>query len=153
MDWKKLTETLTPYVDKAKEYGKKAAEFAENQIQSTPLFIQTQSEYDNLLVEKRYITIAYLPTDAIANDVRLLSSVWMTRAFMDNATLRFINIQESADLSKNLWLHSPLDMRVRFEGEETFCITDIESLKAWWKSPSYKKETVVAESSSVDPLA
>jgi len=102
MDWKKLTETLTPYVDKAKEYGKKAAEFAENQIQSTPLFIQTQSEYDNLLVEKRYITIAYLPTDAIANDVRLLSSVWMTRAFMDNATLRFINIQESADLSKNL---------------------------------------------------
>lgn len=153
MDWKKLTETLTPYVDKAKEYGKKAAEFAENQIQSTPLFIQTQSEYDNLLIEKRYITIAYLPTDPIANDVRLLSSVWMTRAFMDNATLRFINIQESADLSKNLWLHSPLDMRVRFEGEETFHITDIESLKAWWKSPSYKKETVVAESSSVDPLA
>lgn len=44
-------------------------------------------------------------------------------------------------------------MRVRFEGEEIFHITDIECLKAWWKSPSYKKETVVAESSSVDPLA
>lgn len=122
MDWKTLTDTMTPYItkmepylDKAKEYGKKATVFAEEQIQSTPLFIRSQAEYDAILVEKRVIVIAYDETDPMAQDIRLLSPVWLTRAFMDTARLRFISLTESSDLAHNMGLISPLDMRVCYE--------------------------------------
>lgn len=81
----------------------------------TPLFIRNQSEYDALIVEKRAIIVAYDTTQDIAQDIRLLSSLWLTRAFMDTARLRFISLTESVDLAHNLGLVSPLDMRVRFE--------------------------------------
>jgi hypothetical protein len=102
MDWKKITETITPYVDKAKEYGQKAAKFAEEQIQTTPLFIKTQEEYDALIVEKRVVIIGYNETQDVAKEIRLLSTVWMTRAFMDNAKLRFIILDESAEFARNI---------------------------------------------------
>jgi hypothetical protein len=122
MDWKKLTDTMIPYIakmdpylDKAKEYGKKATVFAEEQIQSTPLFIRSQAEYDAILAEKRVIVIAYDEADPIAQDIRILSPIWLTRAFMDTARLRYISTTESSDLIHNIGLNSPLDMRVRYE--------------------------------------
>ncbi len=116
MNWNKFTDTLTPYVNKAKEYGQKAAKFAENQIQTTPLFIKTQAEYENLLTEKRAIIVAYDENqDDIAKEIRLLSTVWLTRAFMDAAKLRFISTRESAELAQNIGIIGPLDMRIRFE--------------------------------------
>ena len=122
MNWKNITDKLNPYIakmdpylDRAKKYGKKAAEFTEEQIQMTPLFIKTQAEYDAIITEKRVILIAYDETDPVAQEIRLLSPVWLIRAFMDTARLRFISIIESAELSNNLGLSSPLDMRVRYE--------------------------------------
>ncbi len=122
MDWKKVTDKINPYIakmnpylNKAKEYGKKAADFAETQIQMTPLFIKTQAEYDALLLDKRVVIIAYDDTDSLAQDIRLFSSIWLTRAFMDTARLRFISLHESVDLAQSLGLAIPLDMRVRYE--------------------------------------
>jgi hypothetical protein len=102
MDWNKLTEKMTPYMNKAKEFGKKAAEFTEDQIQMTPVFIKTQAEYDNLITEKRLILVGYDETHAIASEIRLLSAVWMTRSFMDNAKIKFISLTESLEFARNL---------------------------------------------------
>lgn len=102
MDWKKITEKMNPYVNKAKEYGQKAAKFAEEQIQTTPLFIKTQEEYDALIVEKRVIIIGYTDTQDIAKEIRLLSTVWLTRAFMDTAKLRFILLDDTVDFARNI---------------------------------------------------
>lgn len=122
MDWKNLTSKITPYIAKmdpylktAREYGQKAAEFAEDQIQTTPLFIKSQAEYDALIHEKRVIIIAYDDADPVSQEIRLLSPVWLTRAFMDTARLRYISTAESSDLIHNIGLNSPLDMRVRYE--------------------------------------
>lgn len=122
MNWKNITDKLNPYIIKmdpylktAREYGQKATEFAEDQVQATPLFIRSQAEYDALITEKRAIIIAYDETDIVAQEIRILSPVWLTRAFMDTTRLRYISLIESRDLASNLGLTSPLDMRVRFE--------------------------------------
>jgi hypothetical protein len=57
MDWKKITDTVAPYIDKAKEYGQKAATFTEEQIQMTPLFIKTKDGYEELITKKRVVII------------------------------------------------------------------------------------------------
>ncbi len=101
MDWNKITETLNPYFNKAKEYGKKVVKFTENQIQTTPLFIKNQADYENLLVEKRVVIIAYDNTGDIAKEIQLLSSVWLTKAFMDTTKLRFISITDSLEFARN----------------------------------------------------
>ncbi|MBX9809747.1 hypothetical protein K2X92_05145 [Candidatus Gracilibacteria bacterium] len=157
MDWNKFTEKMTPYMNKAKEFGKKAAEFAEDQIQMTPIFIKTQADYDNLITEKRIIIVAYDEANLVSSEVRLLSSVWITRAFMDNAKIKFVSFTESLEFARNLGLTAPLDMRVYFEGNEVYHFSTIEDIKKWWKSPVYKvdaKEPVVQTSQeSPDPLA
>lgn len=102
MDWNKFTEKMTPYMNKAKEFGKKAAEFAEDQIQMTPIFIKTQADYDNLITEKRIIIVAYDEANLVSSEVRLLSSVWITRAFMDNAKIKFVSFTESLEFARNL---------------------------------------------------
>lgn len=139
MNWKNITEKLNPYIVKmdpylktAREYGQKAAEFAEDQIQTTPLFIRSQAEYDTLITGKRVIIIAYDETDPIAQEIRFLSPVWLTRAFMDTARLRYISLIESRDLAMSLGFTSPIDMRVRFAGEETVHLADISDIKNWW---------------------
>lgn len=154
MDWKKFTDSVSPYLTKAKEYWQKAAEFAENQIQTTPLFIKTQEDYEWLILNKRAIILAYDDKNIVAKDIQLLSTIWLTRAFVDVAKCRFLSINEFPDLARNLWLVWPLDMRVRFEWEESYRITDIEEIKKWWKTPSYKKEKWVdVPVSNIDPLS
>ncbi len=155
MDWNKITDTLNPYLNKAKEYWQKVVKFTENQIQTTPLFIKNQADYDELLIEKRVIIIAYEDREDIAKEIRLLSSVWLTKAFMDAAKLRFISISDSGDFARNSGFIWPLDMRVRFEWQETLHITDLSLIKEWWQSPHYKKwdSADASEHVSVDPLA
>ena len=68
----------------------------------TPLFIKTQNEYENLLTEKRLVIIAYDATTDIAKDIRLLSSVWLAKAFMDVSKLRFIDLADSAEFAQNI---------------------------------------------------
>lgn len=150
MNWKKITDTMTPYLSKAKEYWLKAAEFAENQIQTTPLFIKTQADYDALIAEKRVIIIAYDDTNEVAKDVQLYSTIWMTRAFFDVAKCRFLSINEFPDLANDAWLSGPIDMQVRFEWVETQRMTTIESIKKWWNSPIYIKNSEQAASVTTD---
>ncbi len=78
MNWQNITDKLNPYITKmdpylksVKEYGHKAAEFAEEQIQTTPLFIRSQADYDSLITEKRVVIIAYDETDPVAQEIRL----------------------------------------------------------------------------------
>lgn len=156
MDWKKFKDSMTPYVNKAKEYWQKAVDFAENQIQTTPLFIKSQNDYDGILTEKRVIILAYDDTDEFAKDVQLYSTVWLTRAFLDVAKCRFLNIKEFPDLAQNLGLVWPVDMRVRFEWEETYRITNGDDIKKWWKATSYKKtetDNSTTKETPFDPLA
>ncbi len=158
MDWNKITNTLNPYLTKAKEFGKKAAEFTENQIQTTPIFIKTQAEYDALINEKRVILISYDETHAVANDIRLFSTMWITRAFVDNAKIKFISLTQSRDLVSNLWLVDSIDMRVFFEWNQIHQITEINKIKDWWKNPIYKMEESSVQSEStetapIDPLS
>lgn len=68
-----------------------------------------------LIAEKRIVLIAYDETDVVAQEIRLLSPVWLTRAFMDTARLRYISLIESHDLAANLGLTRPLDMRVIYQ--------------------------------------
>jgi hypothetical protein len=109
MDWNSLKQKINPYIEKAtpyintaKQYGKKVVVFAEDQLQTTPLFIKKQAEYDDLLIAKRTIILAYDETNVNAEQIRKYSPVWITRAFMDNATLRFISFSECHDLARNL---------------------------------------------------
>lgn len=106
MGWKSITKKLNPYLDKVKEFSKRAAEFTEDKVQQfTPLFIKTASEYDAFLTKKRTVLIGYDDShDSISNTIRLHSTVWMTRAFMDIATLRFISINEYPELSRHAGL-------------------------------------------------
>jgi hypothetical protein len=116
MDWKSLTDKLNPLVNKAKELGKKAAEFTEDKIQMTPLFIRTMDEYTKFLTEKRTILVAYdNSVDAVADEVRLHSSMWMARAFMDAAGLKFVSINEYPELAHHIGLTGSLDMRIRYQ--------------------------------------
>lgn len=68
----------------------------------TPLFIKTQSEYEDLLTEKRVVLIAYDATSDIAKEIRLLSSVWLAKAFMDVSKLRYIDLTDSAEFARNI---------------------------------------------------
>jgi hypothetical protein len=111
MDWNSLKQKITPYIEKAtpyldtaRAYGQKAVVFAEDQLQTTPLFIKSQAEYDALLINKRTIIIAYDERDISASQVRQFSPLWITRAFLDNATLRFISLSDSSDLCSVLGL-------------------------------------------------
>ncbi len=157
MDWKNITNTLTPYINKAKEYGTKVAKFAEDQIQTTPLFIKTQSEYENILIEKRVVILAYDETqESIAKEIRLFSSIWLTRAFIDSTTLRFIATWKPTELLQNMGITTPIDMRVRFEWLETFHFTDTHDIKQWWQAPVYTNwDTggILQTDVAVDPLA
>lgn len=159
MNWQNITDKLNPYIakmdpylDLAKKYGKKAAEFTEEQIQATPLFVRSQTEYDTLITEKRVVIIAYDETDPVAQEIRLLSPIWLTRAFMDTARLRYISLTESRDLAMSLGLTSPIDMRVRFAGEETVHLADISGIKSWWQNPVYTK-IEPKDQPIIDPLA
>jgi hypothetical protein len=153
MDFKQFTEKLTPYVNKAREYWNKAALFAEEQIQTTPLFIHTQAEYDDLIAQKRVIILAYDDKNEVAKEIRLFSTIWMTKSFMDNAKIRFIDLSEVSDFVNTLSLTSPLDMRVRYEWQETYHINTLDAIKKWWQSPQYAPVSQPSEESSVDPLA
>jgi hypothetical protein len=158
MDWNSLKQKILPYMDKAKpyintakEYGQKAVVFAEDQLQTTPLFIKNQAEYDDLLIAKRTIILAYDEADVSAEQIRAYSPIWITRAFMDNATLRFISFSECHDLASSLGFTWPLDMRVRLDGTETLSLQTIGDIIAWWQSPIYKKSETTW-SIPMDPL-
>jgi len=66
------------------------------------LFIKTQEDYDNLILNKRVIILAYDDKNAVAKDIQLLSTIWLTRAFVDVAKCRFLSVNEFPDLANTL---------------------------------------------------
>ena len=158
MDWKSLvdkTKTLAqkakPLVDKTKAIGKKASPVVKKakwywsdavayvwkQIEQTPIFLRTEEEYNEFFAAKRSILVAYDSTHASSEDIRVMMPVWATQAWTDAAVLKYIETSENPDLVKTLKITWPLEMRIAYMGEEYARLSDIDAIKAWWKSRNY----------------
>ena len=57
MNWEALKQKTIPFVDKAKAAGIKALDFTQKQMQSTPITIKNEAEFETLKTEKRLIII------------------------------------------------------------------------------------------------
>lgn len=153
MDFSKITENLSPFIEKAKIYGTKWMEFAQKQAQNTPIFLKTEEEYKALLEAKRSILIAYNETDPLAQEVLLRSIVWSTKAYMDNAQIRFISIQANESLAKNLNITGPIEMRITYAGVEYLRTNNLEDILKWWDNRCYHTDgDIHTESPIHDPL-
>ncbi|MDD2694164.1 MAG: hypothetical protein PHY14_04530 [Candidatus Gracilibacteria bacterium] len=145
MDWNALKQKTssylqkaTPYVEKAKQYGGKALDFTQKQIQNTPIVLKTVAEYETLVVDaKRLILIGYDETNPLSQELLLWTPVWSTQAWSDNASLRFFSLQTSPEIARQFGFTSGVDMRVFYVGEETLHLTDMGTIKTWWKNRYY----------------
>jgi hypothetical protein len=103
MDFKSFKESVATqskiFALSAKNFGKKTLVFTGKQLSTTPLFIETNDEYDAFLTEKRSIVVAYDDKqENIAEEMVLLMPLWSTQAFVDNATIRYMNEEKSKDV-------------------------------------------------------
>jgi hypothetical protein len=145
MNWSELKqkatpyiEKATPYVEKAKTYGGKALDFTQKQLQNTPIVLKTMEEYDAAIVDaKRLILIGYDESNPLSQELLLRSPVWSANAWTDNASLRFYTYTLSPDITSHLGALPPVDMRVYFQWNEVYHLSDIESIKNWWKNRNY----------------
>lgn len=157
MDWNALKQKTssylqkaTPYVEKAKVYGGKALDFTQKQLQNTPIVLKTVAEYETLVVDaKRLILIGYDEANPLSQELLLRTPVWSTQAWSDNASLRFFSLQTSPEVASQFGFTSGLDMRVFYVGEETLHLTDIESIKNWWKDRIYDGKAPEKKSSDI----
>lgn len=91
MDIATIKEKLTPYIEKATDAGKKALVFTEKQVQTTPIFLKTETEYhDHVHANKRSIVIAYDENHEIAHTIRMMMPIWATLAWTDTASLKYM---------------------------------------------------------------
>jgi hypothetical protein len=141
MNWQELKQKITPYIDTAKVYTGKAVDFTHKQVQGTPIFLRTLSEFESTLVDsKRLILIGYDEKDPIRDTVLLMGPVWTTQAWSDNAQVRFFSLEQSPDLVSHFQMHTPIDFRVFFTARETYHATDLDHVKSWWKDRCYITE-------------
>ncbi len=168
MNWQELKQRslpyiakITPYIEKSKEYGIKALDFTQKQIENTPIVLKTLAEYEAAILSKRLILIGYDASHDLAQDILLRSPIWSTIAWSDNATIRFYTPQLANDLARHLRFDTPVDMRIYFGGAETYRSTDIEAIKLWWKARCYdgietvtspETDPVVPADTTADPL-
>ncbi len=156
MDWKSLTskldpyiEKMDPYLEKAKDAGYKALDFTQRQLQNTPIVLKNMEEYRLLLTSKRFILIAYDEKNPLSREIVLRSPVWSAQAWSDAAEIRFVEISKAPDIITHLGITNPVDMHIWYLGEETAHITDVESIKSWWKDRSY--DGTVSTSANIAP--
>lgn len=91
MDIASIKQKLTPYIEKATDAGKKALVFTEKQVQTTPIFLKTETEYhEHITGNKRAITIAYDENHEIAHTIRMMMPIWATMAWADTASLKYM---------------------------------------------------------------
>jgi hypothetical protein len=169
MDFKKFTQDLkaktSPFLEKAKDYTKtyseKALDFTAKQASTTPLFLSTEEAFNIHASAKRSILIAYDETDNDVKNILLLLPIWGSKAWMDNAELRYISLRENGDLAKTLKITWPIEMRIGYNGEQYLQTNNIKEIKEWWKNRCYidKKNTEESQKKSEedtvinDPLA
>jgi len=154
MDFKSLRDRIVQkskdLTQATKDLGKKALSFTGKQLSSTPLYIQTNEEYAVFLGEKRSIVIAYDENnEEIAQYIVLMMPVWGTQAFLDVATLRYMNLEKSRHVIITEKFQTPIEMRVRYENIEQYRLQDLASVQAWWKERKYQS----APSTPLTPLA
>jgi hypothetical protein len=153
MDFKQLSENLTPFLDQAKTYGVKALQFTQKQAQNTAIFLKTEEEYNIAQTAKRAIFIAYDDTNPLSEEILLRSPVWTTKAWMDTAEVRFLSITASPDLARTLWVTGPIEMRVSYTGKEYLRTNSLEEILKWWDNRCYHTDgDVHTESPIHDPL-
>lgn len=99
---KNLTEKGRPILKKAKTYGSDAIAFVGKQVEQTPIFIKTEEEYNIEVSKKRSIIIAYDNTNPNNEFVRIMIPVWSSLAWTDTASMRYIELSNNSELSKNL---------------------------------------------------
>ncbi len=169
MDFKKFAQDLktkvTPFVKKAGDYGKiyseKALDFTVKQATTTPLFLSTEEAFNIHASAKRSILVAYDESSPEVKNTLLLLPIWGSKAWMDNADLRYISLRENGDLAKTLKISWPIEMRVSFNGELYLQTNNLKEIQEWWENRCYikesksdkKKDTTPEEKTPVDPLS
>ena len=134
---KVIAQKASPVVKKMKWYGSEAVAYVWKQIEQTPIFLRTEEEYNEFLIPKTSILVAYDSTHATSEDIRIMMPIWATQAWTDAAELKYIEISDNVDLAKTLKINWPIEMRVAYMGEEYGRFGDIDTIKAWWKSRNY----------------
>lgn len=77
----------------------------------------------------------------------MMLPIWQTNAFIDTTTFRYMNKEQSDVLILEEKYTLPIEMRVFFQGLETYRFTDLEAIKAWWKA---EKRDYTGEKKSED---
>jgi hypothetical protein len=153
MDFKKISENLSPYIAQAKNYGEKALQFTQKQAQNSAIFLKTEEEYNISQVAKRAIFIAYDESNPTSKEILLRSPVWTTKAWMDTAEIRFLSISANPDLARTLWVTGPIEMRISYTGKEYLRTNSLEDILAWWDNRCYHTDGDVHTASPIhDPL-
>lgn len=131
---KTVEDTLHSAGEKAKDAEVKALDFANDKLQDTPLFIENRDEYNEVILHKRAVILAFDETHEIHKDIVLMLPIWQTSAFLDSSTFRYMDTKTSKELIDSEGYTLPIEMRIFFNGKETHVFKTLESIKAWWAS-------------------
>jgi len=138
MDFDKLKKSFSDAIDltveKAKILGNKTLEFAGDTLSQTALFIQNEDDYAEKLKTKRLVIIAFDENSPIEKDLMLHLATWQTKAFLDIATLKYLNREKSEKIIQDFEYQLPLEMRIFFQGEEVARFHDFAEIEAWWNA-------------------
>lgn len=129
-----LSEKTKHLADTAKGWKDKTLKFAWDHIAKTPLFLETEEEYSDVLQEKRVILLAFDEDAPVHTDIILMLPVWQTKAFMDVAKFRYLSTNQSASLVQSHKYTMPVEMRVFLHGSEILRLNDVEAIRRWWSS-------------------
>ena len=138
MDFDKIKKSFSDAIDltleKAKNLGNKTLEFAGDTLSQTSLFVQNEDDYLEKLKKKRLVVIAFDENSQIEKDLMLNLAVWQSKAFVDIATLKYLNREKSEKIIQDFGYILPLEMRIFFQGEEVARFYDFAEIEAWWNA-------------------
>ena len=138
MDFDKIKKSFSDAIDltleKAKNLGNKTLEFAGDTLSQTSLFVQNEDDYLEKLKKKRLVVIAFDENSQIEKDLMLNLAVWQSKAFVDIATLKYLNREKSEKIIQDFGYVLPLEMRIFFQGEEVARFYDFAEIEAWWNA-------------------
>ena len=138
MDFDKIKKSFSDAIDltleKAKNLGNKTLEFAGDTLSQTSLFVQNEDDYLEKLKKKRLVVIAFDENSQIEKDLMLNLAVWQSKAFVDIATLKYLNREKSEKIIQDFGYVLPLEMRIFFQGEEVARFYDFAEIESWWNA-------------------
>ena len=80
------------------------------------------------------MVIAFDENSQIEKDLMLNLAVWQSKAFVDIATLKYLNREKSEKIIQDFGYILPLEMRIFFQGEEVARFYDFAEIEAWWNA-------------------